>query len=148
MNEVAVQAPDAVETSLHLRLLIAAREIQTRLDADLDHIGLSPGKACLLNTLARAGEPLALSELADRNGCVRSNVTQLIDRLEAEGLVRRIDDPDDRRVCRASLTTEGRKMYIEATRVLVQRQRELERALGPADTEALGRILTVLATMD
>jgi DNA-binding MarR family transcriptional regulator len=36
--------------------------------------------------------------------CVRSNITQLIDRMQAEGLVRRIPDPQDRRSVRAALT--------------------------------------------
>jgi DNA-binding MarR family transcriptional regulator len=148
MNEVTTQAPDVVETSLVLRVLGVAREIQTRLEAGLDHIGLSPGKACLLNTLAKAGEPLPLSELADRNRCVRSNVTQLIDRLEEDGLVRRVDDPEDRRVCRASLTTQGRTAYVEATRVIGVQDREIERTLGNADTEVFRRTLDRLSRME
>ena len=148
MNETLAPATEIASGSLVLRVLGMAREIQTRLEEALDHIGLSSGKCCVLNTLARAGEPLALSALADRNNCVRSNVTQLIDRLEADGLVRRIPDPDDRRICRASLTTEGRAAYVEATRVLALQEREIARTLGVDDTEALQRVLDQLTRME
>lgn len=123
------------------RVLDAAREIQTRLEAALDEIGLSPAKAGVLKALTKAGEPLPLSELAVCNKCVRSNVTQLVDRLEENGLVRRIADPEDRRVVRAELTTEGRKAYLEALRIVTSQERELLRALGDQESEALTQAL-------
>ena len=82
-------------------LLRAAGVVQERLEAGLDAIGLSPAKYQALDALVRAGKPLALSELAGCLKCVRSNITQLADRLETDGLVKRVDDPDDRRAIRA-----------------------------------------------
>lgn len=70
--------------------------------------GLSMAKYFVLQALAEAGEPLTLTELAAGQHCVRSNITQLVDRLEADGLVKRVDDPADRRTIRASLTASGK----------------------------------------
>jgi DNA-binding MarR family transcriptional regulator len=142
MNDNLSSKTVATEPGAFLfRVLDAAREIQSRLEAALDDIGLSPAKAGVLKALTKAGEPLPLSELAICNKCVRSNVTQLVDRLEADGLVRRIADPEDRRVIRAELTTEGRKAYLEALRIVTTQERELLRALGQHESEALTQAL-------
>ena len=154
MNEVspptatpsgAAGTPDT-GVPLIFQILGAARELQTRLEGALDEIGLSPGKVGVLRTLADASGPLPLSELANCNKCVRSNVTQLVDRLEADGLVRRIDDPDDRRVTRASLTSRGRLAYSQATRVIALQEQEILRVLNEEEAGALVRVLEQLST--
>src|SRR4051812_42180987 len=96
-------APDSL-MSVFLR---TARAIERRLDEALESVELSTPKYSALTKLVQADEPLALSELAARMICVRSNVTQLVDRLEADGLVRRVEDPRDRRSVRAALTPLG-----------------------------------------
>ena len=149
MNDKSSAATVSTEAGAFLfRVLGAAREIQSRLEAALDEIGLSPAKAGVLKALAKSGEPMPLHELAVCNKCVRSNVTQLVDRLEADGLVRRIADPDDRRVTLAELTTEGRKGYLEAVRIVTSQERELLRALGEPESEALTRALDQISEWD
>ncbi|HEX7275788.1 MAG TPA: MarR family transcriptional regulator [Acidimicrobiales bacterium] len=56
-------------------------------------------------------QPLSMGELADRLFCDASNVTGIVDRLEARGLVERQPDPDDRRVRRLVLTDAGRELW-------------------------------------
>src|SRR5206468_3925286 len=48
-----------------------------------------------------------MSEVARRAGYEPSNLTGVVDKLEARGLVRRRSATDDRRVKRVSLTREG-----------------------------------------
>ena len=101
--------PSAIHTSspsvpVFWRVLEAAYELETRLETALEAVGLSIAKAGLLKCLAQSDEPQALSDLASNTQCVRSNITQLMDRLEADGLVERVSDPDDRRIRRARLT--------------------------------------------
>ncbi|HWO88113.1 MAG TPA: MarR family transcriptional regulator [Gemmatimonadales bacterium] len=88
----------------------AAAELERRLEATLGRLELSLAKYGVLHSLAAAEQPLALSDLAARLACVRSNITQLVDRLEAEGLVKRIDDPSDRRSVLAELTPKGQDL--------------------------------------
>jgi len=66
--------------------------------------GLSLPKLAALHQLSQAGDSLPLGQLAERLACVKSNVTQLVDRLEADGLVVRAADPNDRRSRLAVLT--------------------------------------------
>jgi DNA-binding MarR family transcriptional regulator len=51
--------------------------------------------------------------LADCQSCAASNITQLVDRLEREGLVHRAADPEDRRSVRAELTDAGMQAAIQ-----------------------------------
>ena len=70
-------------------LLHAAGTAQAYVEARLGAANLSYAKLLALSTLMDAGESLTLSQLAERLSCVKSNITQLVDRLEADGLVAR-----------------------------------------------------------
>ena len=125
-------------------LLHAAHAVQDRLEAALAEVGLSEPKFVALTHLVRAGEPLSLSECATRMTCVRSNITQLIDRLEAEGLVRRVDDPADRRGVRAAVTPLGAERQAAGERRMEQVQKEFVKSLSGVDRAALGRALAAI----
>ena len=101
-------------------------------------------KLGVLSELADVGEPVTLSELAARSACVRSNMTQLVDRLEADGLVRRVDDPADRRVVRAALTPLGVERQAEGAREVEKVQAEFVASLAQSDRRALQRVLSRL----
>lgn len=75
------------------RFLIAASELD-----------LHPAQA---GALLQLSSSLPMSELAGRLGCDSSNVTGLVDRLEARGLVARQPSFDDRRVKNVTLTAHG-----------------------------------------
>lgn len=128
------------------QVLGAAHALEARLESALSAVGLSLPKIGVLKILADAKEPMPLSELAEHSHCVRSNMTQLVDRLEADGLVRRVSDAGDRRIRRVSLTGSGRKACTEGVRILEAHERETARALGQAGaaalTEALGRVVS------
>ena len=53
---------------------------------------------------------LRMHELADHVVLTRSNLTRLVDRLEAAGLLSRVPDPDDRRGAFAALSAQGKAM--------------------------------------
>ncbi|MFF8030722.1 MULTISPECIES: MarR family winged helix-turn-helix transcriptional regulator [unclassified Streptomyces] len=69
---------------------------------------LTGAQARLLSLLSL--EPLPMRKLAQRLKCEPSNVTGIVDRLEARGLVERRPDPADRRVKLAAATAEGRRV--------------------------------------
>jgi DNA-binding MarR family transcriptional regulator len=125
-------------------LLQAAHAIEGRVEEALATVGLSGAKFAVLSQLANAGEPLTLSELAARVCCVRSNMTQLMDRLEADGLVRRVDDPADRRIVRAALTQSGAERQAVGTQHMQRIQTEFTAALPKSDRAALERVLAAL----
>lgn len=125
-------------------LLHAAQSLEQRLEATLGEVSLSCPKFSALTELARAEEPLTLTELAGRLTCVRSNVTQLVDRLEADGLVRRVEDARDRRSVRAELTPLGRQRQAAGARRVEEVQEALARELGEQGRSALERALARL----
>src|SRR2546426_6264326 len=99
-------------------LIHAAHSIEGQFEKALAAVNLSGPKFAALSVLVTHDQPISLSELAEKLTCVRSNVTQLVDRLEADGLVKRIDDPADRRAVRAEVTPLGRERYSAGTRVV------------------------------
>ena len=96
----------------------AGHRVEARLEEALAGVKLSGAKHAALCVLVTHDQPISLSELAEKLTCVRSNITQLVDRLEADGLVKRIDDPADRRAVRAEVTRLGRERYSAGTKVV------------------------------
>ena len=70
-----------------------------------------------------------------------TKATQLIDRLEADGLVRRVDDPADRRGVRAMLTPLGIERQVAGAKQVDQVQKEVARTLAGVDPATLTRAL-------
>jgi DNA-binding MarR family transcriptional regulator len=130
---------------LMFSLLGAAAGLEARLESALAGVDLSLAKLGVLTKLVEASEPLPLGELAVCQKCVRSNMTQLVDRLEADGLVRRVDDPRDRRVVLAELTSLGRERQAEGARQLKKIQGEFTAQLEEIDRGTLERALRRLA---
>jgi MarR family transcriptional regulator, organic hydroperoxide resistance regulator len=107
--------------------------------AVIAELGLSWQQAMALMRLDPE-EPLPMSALATALQCDNSNVTGIVDRLEAAGLAERRPAPHDRRVKGVALTAKG-----ESLRKLVQ-QRAGEppppiAALSDEDAAALRDIL-------
>src|ERR1051325_2982451 len=134
-----------VPNTLVFTLLETAGAVEARLEAALSPSGLSMAKLAVLHVLAEAQEPMPLSELAERQRCVRSNITQLVDRLEKDGLVRRRADPDDRRSVRAVLTAGGERAHGQGMRALAAEQRAIMSLLGAGDAAALKGVVELLA---
>lgn len=141
MNDVA-KAPS--DPTLFWGLVHLGQDMSQEVEAVLEPIGLSGSKLKVLTLLVQAGRPMALRELADGSRCVRSNVTQLVDRLEADGLVKRTSDPDDRRSILAVLTDAGKEK--QAKGMALQRKRETEclKALGLDDRSSLQELIARL----
>jgi DNA-binding MarR family transcriptional regulator len=104
---------------------------------------ITPAQSRALGVLLRNG-PLRLSELADRLRIVPRSTTDVVDALEARGLVERRPDPHDRRATLVGLTEHGVRV---GESVRAAREAEAERffgALSPADRADLTRILKTL----
>ncbi len=122
-------------------VLHASSVLEGRLEARLSDVGLSLAKLAALHQLTAAGESLPLGQLAERLSCVKSNVTQLIDRLEADGLVIRAADSNDRRSRLATLTDAGRVAYSKGSEIRMQAEREIFGVLTSSESETLHALL-------
>jgi DNA-binding MarR family transcriptional regulator len=133
------------ETEGNMLLLVSimhtAALIEARLEAALEGTDLSLSKFAVLDRLVKAGEPLPLTRLAEQIACVKSNVTQLVDRLEADGLVERKDDPEDRRSVLAAIRDEGRRRYEIGAGALTKAGEELLKSFKEGELELLNHLL-------
>src|SRR5882757_1253313 len=105
--------------------------------AAASHQGLTSMQAKLLGLLTR---PLPMRELAALLGCDASNVTGIVDRLEAQDLARREPDPRDRRVKRVIATPKGREIVRHVRADMHTMHRALD-ALDPDERAALHRLV-------
>jgi len=125
-------------------LLDAGRAQFVRLEEALKSVGLSAAKYKVLSQIAKSNEPVPLRLLAEEQQCVASNVTTLVDRLESDGLVRRVDDPADRRSKRAELTELGKEKAEAGATVVAEVEAAFAESLGPTERLALAKVLSSL----
>ncbi|GAB4438743.1 MAG: MarR family transcriptional regulator [Chloroflexi bacterium OHK40] len=109
----------------------------------LETVDLSPLEFAVLQRLDPS-QGRRLTDIGAELLCVKSTITRLVDRLEADGLVRRMPDPDDRRAQRLVLTPRGISVRDEAAELhsaAVERRLSL---LAPAEQQLLCELLAKL----
>ena len=104
---------------------------------------LSFSQAQLLS-LVEAGRPVAMNELANALYCDASNVTGLVDKLEARQLIERRADPEDRRVKMIAITPEGTRFRAEVMARIAEPPPSFE-LLSPREQRVLRDLLRKLA---
>ena len=120
--------PDAVTGIIQL-----ANLLQKKLAPVFEKSKITPQQWTVLSTLAEQEGPITLVTLARRLVVTKQNMTGMMARLEALGLVERQDDPTDLRSWRIQLTRRGRGV-VERVRPAYE---EWVRSLG--DLQALSR---------
>lgn len=114
--------------------------------ADEGHTAGADVVAILLPLAEAEGQHMRMNELADRSHLTPSGLTRRIDRLEADGLVRRVTCPSDRRGAHAQLRAQGldvaRRSVHHLGSVL---ERHVAARLTPTETAALSDLLARLS---
>jgi DNA-binding MarR family transcriptional regulator len=146
MNKTSLKSAPETATSDQavFSLLAAAHALEDRIESALGTVGLSMPKFSVLSALVSSGDPMSLSELASELSCVRSNMTQLVDRLEADGLVRRVSCPGDRRSVKAEITDAGREKQRAGQAEFDRLSATFATTIGPAERRALQRMASAL----
>jgi DNA-binding MarR family transcriptional regulator len=136
--------PDAgADESLSEAFWSVARQLRHTSQETLAPWDINPSQLRALRVLSRRGG-MRLSQLSDHLHIAARSTTEVIDALEARGLVERRPDPDDRRATLVALTGHGTSV-LDAIRAA--RGTENERAfsgLSQADRAQLARILRKL----
>jgi DNA-binding MarR family transcriptional regulator len=104
--------------------------------------GTSPTSQTVLATLAEDG-PTQLTALAAGTGVSQPAMTQCVGRMEREGLVVRLIDPEDARATLVELTDAGRAVRKELLESIHDRLAELLDTLSPHDEATLGTAMRV-----
>src|SRR5712691_11949696 len=121
-----------------VRLLMdVSRTLSSHYDAKLAELHLTLPQAMLLKQL---GDALPMNEAAGKLHCDPSNVTGIVDRLEARGLIERQHVATDRRVKHLALTPAGRRLRSRVEAILSTAPGVSD--LAAADQSALLTLLT------
>ncbi len=143
----ATVAPARVEIEPTLEIADLLGQVVRRLhrgtSVALAPLGLSRAQSRVVRLLADG--PLRMATIAEHLAVVPRTVTDLVDGVEAAGLVARHPDPEDRRSTLVALTAGGRLLL---DRLEVARRESAEQAFGrldPADRAVLLRLLRDLA---
>ncbi len=131
------------DDSLGGLLVGVARALRRRSMAALEPLGLSPHQARALRVLGDEG--LRVSALAQGLRIAPRSATEVADGLEAQGLVERAPDPDDRRAVLVRLTDAGRAVLARAERARTEESETLFARLDATERAQLARLLRQLA---
>ena len=115
-------------------LLDQAMDLTARFLTDRADLSASAGFA--INRVCREG-PLRLTTLAAKEGISQPSMTQLIKRLESQGLVTRLADPEDGRASLIGITEHGQEVLDDRQRIRRERLTELLASLTPEEENAL-----------
>lgn len=121
-----------------LRLLRATRRAENHLRAYLrvTHATTLP-RFDVMAALYRAGDPLKMSDLSHQLLVSNGNATAVVERLEKDGLARRTQGTDDRRVVTVALTGRGRAEFERWAAGHAAEVDALFAGLGAQDLDAL-----------
>ena len=147
-REARAQAGDHGALKLWLRLLACSTQIEQEVRGRLrQRFGTTLPRFDYLAQLERFPDGLRMSALSRYLMVSGGNVTALTDQLEAEGLVERVADPEDRRSWMLRLTPAGRASFEAMAADHEAWLRELLGGFGPAPQlhELLGQLRLHLA---
>lgn len=120
-----------------------AKELKRAFQLTLQKIraGITADQWVVLNLLYQEGDGNSQSEISRRTGKDSPTLTRIIDLLEKKGLIKREQDPDDRRKFRIFLTEKGiTKVTLLLPKVREFRLRHFE-GLTEQDVNHLVRIM-------
>jgi len=143
--ETAIRAADGLELRVWLRLLTCANMIERHVRQKLrDRFDITLPRFDLLAQLDRAPDGLALGEISRRLMVSNGNVTGLIDRLTAEGLIDRRHAPEDRRIQIVRLTPAGKAAFDAMT---PEHRDWIKTVMSGLDRRALAQLLELLGQL-
>lgn len=126
-------------------MAVARRIRHSHMEA-LEPFGVNPSQSRALHVLAREARPMRLRALAERLRIVARSATDIVDSLEAAGLVAREDDPGDRRAVLVSLTDIGRDRLHAIDDARAKVATELFDTLHASERDELHRLLEKMTT--
>ncbi|NNK98379.1 MAG: MarR family transcriptional regulator [Xanthomonadales bacterium] len=147
-SDWSVQRPDldSAPIGVVLRIQALAKVLGDQTASKLQQFDLQWWQYDVLSTLRRQGKPfiMAATELAEANMLTSGAMTNRIDRLEEDGLVRRIKDHNDGRRVLVQLTKDGLSLVEEATEARFETANDALVSLSNQQRNALNDLLRLV----
>jgi DNA-binding MarR family transcriptional regulator len=142
---LAETGPSGLLTRLN-RIVLLLDDFQHRC---FDQFGLRFIDYSVLRVLEKSGSPYQVSPTRLSEVVVRSTggMTQILDRLEREGLVERSADPGDRRKVIVGLTKKGLSLTKRANKVYVERKSDLLAGLSADEFDRVDDAVRILLSV-
>jgi DNA-binding MarR family transcriptional regulator len=116
-RETIARSNDHRALRIWLRLLTCTQMIERVVRSRLrERFGTTLPRFDLMAQLERHREGLKMNELSRLLMVTGGNVTAIVDQLEKEGLVERLDEPADRRAFLIRLTRAGERTFADMAR--------------------------------
>lgn len=106
----------------------------------------SPARLSALSVIVFSG-PITLGRLAQAEQVRPPTMTRIVHALEAQGLVTKSADPDDRRTLRIAATMRGKRLLLQGRNRRIRALAAQIAALSPADQAALRGALPVISKL-
>jgi DNA-binding MarR family transcriptional regulator len=131
-----LHAAEAVEPRLSYVVARLERAIRQTIHERVREYGLTTLQYTTLSVLGARGE-LSNAQLARRSYMTPQSMSEVIEALEARGLIERSPHPNHRRVLPARLTKEGRRVLAACDRAVDEAEEEMMVDLDAAQRVAL-----------
>ena len=141
LEEFPGHSPAAIETALTF-IEVAAHFNMTQ-DSCFAEFGLTSGRFSLLLLLKKCA--LSPTELAKEAMVSKATMTQFIDGLEKDLLVKRVSNPIDRRCTKIQLTTKGEQILKRVMPTHLERLNHFEQVLNKSELKQLFSLLEKIA---
>ena len=139
------QSTPHLRLRLWVRLLRAARPIEAELRRRLDReFGVTLPKFDVMAALVRHEGGMTMTEVSRQLMVSNGNVTGIVDRLVAEGLVARVTNEEDRRATFVRLTRKGLGLFEAMAAAHERWVEEILAGFGDERTETMIRLLDAL----
>jgi MarR family transcriptional regulator, transcriptional regulator for hemolysin len=130
---------------LGLRLARTAHTVSQAFERAMAEAGGS-ASAWQVLLLVRSGEWGTQARIAEAMGVTGATLTHHLNGLEAQGLVRRWRDAENRRVQRVALTDAGAELFERLREVALKHDERLRSHLSEVEAEQLAELLDKLQT--
>ncbi len=125
----------------HLNVLQLGDLLQNRLGRVLREYDLTLSQYQVLRVLEHAGTALPSLEIAVRMPQVTPAITGLLTRLEEQGLVKRRQDKQDKRVTQVELTAKAKGLLKKLEKPVLDLHKQLSSPLSEADLKQLSKLI-------
>jgi DNA-binding MarR family transcriptional regulator len=133
-----------VDDELIARLRGVIGRLHRQLNATSTDEGLTPSQYSVLG-LVRSRGPLGLAELTDLEGLNPTMLSRIIRKLDEDGLISRLPDPNDLRAVRVAVTPAGELVH---GRIRESRTRVLSECLAQLPEETADQLLGLVPALE
>ena len=141
-RESIARSEDHHALRIWLRLLTCTQLIERQVRSRLrEQFGSTLPRFDLMSQLERHRDGLKMNELSRLLMVTGGNITAIVDQLETEGLVERLEHDEDRRAFRIRLTRAGERSFAEMARVHEEWVVELLAGLSRREQDDLLKLL-------